>query len=184
MYELRMHGRGGQGAVMGAQILAKALLNEDKYAVTIPAFGFERRGAPVVAYLKFDDSPIRQHTNVRFPNIVMCIDPTLPNSVPIFDGAQSEATAILCTTQSLDAFDFGSQITKVGLCDGIGIAMSTIGRSITNTIMLGAFVKVTGLVSLESLNSAMGEMAFRDAALEKNIIAVKQGFDQTKVYEL
>ena len=107
MYEIRMHGRGGQGAVMGAEILAKALLKEDKYAVTIPAFGFERRGAPVVAYLKFDDKQIRQHTNVRFPNIVICIDPTLPNSVPIFDGVQVDATGLLCTSKGLDDFTFG-----------------------------------------------------------------------------
>jgi phenylglyoxylate dehydrogenase gamma subunit len=184
MYEIRTHGRGGQGAVMGAEILAKALLKEGKYAVTIPAFGFERRGAPVVAYLKFDDKVIRQHTNVRFPNIVICIDPTLPNSVPIFDGVQDNATAILCTSKGPGDFKFGPKIKKVGLCDGVSIAMATIGRSITNTIMLGAFVKVTGLVTLESINYAMEATAFRDAALEKNIIAVKKGYDQTQVYEL
>jgi len=184
MYEIRMHGRGGQGAVMGAEILAKALLEENKYAVTIPAFGFERRGAPVVAYLKFDDKTIRQHTNVRYPNFVVCIDPTLPNSVNIFDGVQSNATAVLCTKKGMGDFNFGPSIKRVGLCDGVGIAMGTIGRSITNTIMLGALVKVTGIVSLESINYAMEETAFRDAALEKNIIAVKQGFEQTQVYEL
>jgi pyruvate ferredoxin oxidoreductase gamma subunit/phenylglyoxylate dehydrogenase gamma subunit len=184
MYEIRTHGRGGQGAVMGAEILAKALLKEGKYAVTIPAFGFERRGAPVVAYLKFDDKVIRQHTNVRFPNFVICIDPTLPNSVPIFDGVQDNATAILCTSKGLDDFKFGPKIKRVGLCDGVKIATETIGRSITNTIMLGAFVKVTGLVTLESINYAMEATAFRDAALEKNIIAVRRGYEQTQVYEL
>src|SRR5512137_3142581 len=170
MYEIRTHGRGGQGAVMGAEILAKALLKEGKYAVTIPAFGFERRGAPVVAYLKFDDKVIRQHTNVRFPNFVICIDPTLPNSVPIFDGVLENATAVLCTSKGVGDFKFGPNIKKVALCDGVSIAMETIGRSITNTIMLGAFVKATGLVTLESINYAMEATAFRDAALEKNII--------------
>jgi len=184
MYEIRMHGRGGQGAVMGAEILAKALLTENKYAVTIPAFGFERRGAPVVAYLKFDDETIRQHTNVRYPNFVVCIDPTLPNSVNIFDGIQANGTAVLCTKKGIKDFNFGPSVKRVGLCDGVSIAMDAIGRSITNTIMLGALVKVTGIVTLESINYAMEETAFRDAALEKNIIAVKRGYDQTEVYEL
>ena len=84
MYELRMHGRGGQGAVMGAELLAKALVDEGKYTITVPAFGFERRGAPVVAYLRFDDKVIRQHTNIYHHNCIICIDPTLPESVNIF----------------------------------------------------------------------------------------------------
>jgi len=82
MYEIRFHGRGGQGAVMGAEILAKALVEEGKWPITIPAFGFERRGAPVQAYLKFDNKIIRQHTNVWYPDCVVCIDPTYPNSSP------------------------------------------------------------------------------------------------------
>jgi len=86
--------------------------------------------------------------------------------------------------EGIKEFNFGPKVKKVGLCDGVGIAMETIGRSITNTIMLGAFVKVTGLVTLESINYAMEATAFRDAALEKNIIAVKKGFEQTQVYEL
>jgi len=184
MYEIRFHGRGGQGAVMGAQMLNKALLDEGKYAVTIPAFGFERRGAPVQAFLKFDDKVIRQHTNVRFPNCVICIDPTVPNSVNIFEGLQDNGVAILCTGKSLEELKLDPKVKKVGLCDAISIALDTIGRAITNTIMLGAFIKTTGLVSLENLNEALGEMAFRDAALEKNIIAVKRGFEETQVYEL
>jgi len=80
----------------------------------------------------------------------------------------------------------GSQGKKGRVVRSVGIALEVIGRrpAITNTIMLGAFVKATGLVSLESVNYAMGETAFRDAALEKNILAVKRGYDETKVYEL
>ncbi len=184
MYEIRFHGRGGQGSVMGAQMLNKALLDEGKYAVTIPAFGFERRGAPVQAYLKFDDKVIRQHTNVRFPHCVICIDPTVPNTVNIFEGMQDNGVAVLCTNKSLKDLKLDPKVKKVGLCNAISIAKEVIGRTITNTIMLGAFIKTTGFVSLESLNKSMGEMAFRDAALEKNIIAVKKGYDETQVYEL
>jgi len=101
MYEIRFHGRGGQGAVMGAEILAKAFLDEGKWAITIPAFGFERRGAPVQAYLKFDEKVIRQHTNVRFPDCVICIDPTLLNSVNIFEGDQRIRGLLPCVPRSL-----------------------------------------------------------------------------------
>ncbi|MBN2466993.1 MAG: 2-oxoacid:acceptor oxidoreductase family protein, partial [Deltaproteobacteria bacterium] len=77
-------------------------------------------------------------------------------------------------------------VRKVALCDAVAIALETIGRrpAITNTIMLGAFVKATGVLSIDSVNKAMGEMAFRDAALEKNILAVKRGYDETVVYDV
>ena len=186
MYEIRFHGRGGQGAVMGAEILCKALLEEGKYAVTIPAFGFERRGAPVQAFLKFDDKTIRQHTNVRQPDCVVCIDTTVPNSVPIYDGLKENGVVVLCTSKALDAVKLAPNVKKVALCDAVRIALDVIGRRppITNTIMLGALAKAIGLVKLESLNYAMEETAFRDAALEKNIQAVKKGYDETIVYEL
>jgi len=186
MYEIRIHGRGGQGAVMGAQLLAKALVDEGKYCIAIPAFGFERRGAPVVAYMRIDDKLVRQHTSCYHPNIIICIDPTLSRTVDIFAGLEENATLVQCTKKSPDEFNLDPRLKKVGLCDGVKIAFDVIGRrpAITNTIMLGAFVKATGLVSLESINNALGEMAFRDAALEKNITAVRKGYDETIVYDL
>lgn len=186
MYEIRMHGRGGQGAVMGAQLLAKALVDEGKYAMTVPAFGFERRGAPVVAYLRFDDKVIRQHTNILHPNCIVCIDPTLPQTVNIFEGITDNTTLVICTKKPLESIPLDPKVKKVGICDGVGIAMEVIGRRppITNTIMLGAFVKATGAVSVDSILKGLGGMGFRDAALEKNIVAIKKGHDDTKVYEL
>jgi phenylglyoxylate dehydrogenase gamma subunit len=186
MYEIRFHGRGGQGAVMGAEILAKALVKEGKYAITIPAFGFERRGAPVQAYLKFSDKVIRQHTNVWFPHCVVCIDPTVPNSVPIYDGLKENGVVVLCTKKRPEEVKVTPNVKKLALCDAVGIALDVIGRRppITNTIMLGALAKAIGMVSLESLNWAMEETAFRDAALEKNVTAVRRGFDETVIHEL
>ena len=186
MYEIRFHGRGGQGAVMGAEIMAKALVEEGKYAITIPAFGFERRGAPVQAYLKFDEKIIRQHTNVWYPDCVVCIDPTVPNSVPIFDGIKKNGVVVLCTKKPLEELKLAPNVKTVALCDAVGIALEVIGRRppITNTIMLGALARAIGKVSLKSINYAMEETAFRDAALEKNILAVKRGYDETVIYEL
>jgi len=184
MYEIRFHGRGGQGAVMAGKILAKALVDEGKYCFSVPAFGFERRGAPVASFLRFDDTVIRQHTNIYHPNCVICVDPTLMQSVNIFDGMQEDGVLVQATKKKLERLTIDPKVKKVGLCDAFGIALDVIGRPITNTIMLGAFVKTTGLAKLDSIKKAMGSVAFKDAALEKNMIAVQRGFDETTVYDL
>ena len=183
MYEIRFHGRGGQGAVLAAKILAKALVEEGKFVKAIPAFGFERRGAPVEAYLRFDDEVFRQITNIYTPDCIVCLDPTLPQSVDIFSGINDHATWIQATKKSLDQLEVPEKVDSVGLCDGFGLAMQVLGRPITNSIMLGVLAKTTGIVSLESLNKAMETTAFRDAVLGKNIEAAKRGFEETKVYD-
>lgn len=184
MFEIRFHGRGGQGAVMAAKILAKALVEEGHVAKAIPSFGFERRGAPVSSFLRFADKEIRQVTNIYNPDCIVCIDPTIPRSVDIFEGINADAILVQATKKDPAELSFPDTISKVGACDAFGLAMEIIGKPITNTIMLGAFARSTGLVSLDSINKAMGSVAFRDAALEKNIIAVEAGYRRTKVLEL
>jgi pyruvate ferredoxin oxidoreductase gamma subunit/phenylglyoxylate dehydrogenase gamma subunit len=97
MFEMRFHGRGGQGAVMASKILAKALVEEGHFVKAIPSFGFERRGAPVAAFLRFGNSEIRQVTNIYHPNCIVCLDPTLHKSVNIFDGITDQAIFIQAT---------------------------------------------------------------------------------------
>ena len=184
MYEIRIHGRGGQGAVMAAKILAKALVEEGKTAKAIPAFGFERRGAPVAAFLRFDEKPIRQVTNIYHPDCILCLDPTLPRAVDIFEGMNTRGIWIQATKKNIDQIDVPTTVAKVGLCDAIGIALDIFKKPITNTIMLGAFAGATGIVSLEALNNGMETVAFRDAMLEHNIEAARRGFAQTRVHEI
>ncbi len=184
MFEMRFHGRGGQGAVMASKILAKALVEEGHVAKAIPSFGFERRGAPVSAFLRFDDREIRQVTNIYHPDCIVCLDPTLSKSVDIFQGINDNAILVQATKKDISELSFPDTISKVGLCDAFGLAMELIGRPITNTIMLGVFAKTTGLVSVKSINKAMESTAFRDAALNKNIIAVQTGYERTKVFDL
>lgn len=184
MYEIRFHGRGGQGAVMAAKVLAKALGEEGKVVKAIPAFGFERRGAPVESYMRFDDKPIRKITNIYHPDAIVCLDPTLPRAVDIFNGMNDDGVYVQATKRSIDEMDLPGTVKKVGLCDAFGLAMEVLGRPITNTIMLGVFAKTTGIVSLASLNKAMESVAFRDALLEKNIEAVQRGYDETTVHEI
>jgi len=184
MYEIRFHGRGGQGAVLASKILAKALVEEGKHVKAIPSFGFERRGAPVSAFLRYDEHPIRQTTNIYQPNCVICLDPTLPRSVDIFDGMQANGILVQATRKTLEQIETPDFLARAGFCDAFGIALDIFGRTITNTIMLGAFARTTAVVSLESLTRGMASVAFRDAALEKNVDAVKRGFDETHVFEI
>lgn len=184
MYEIRFHGRGGQGAVLASKILAKALVEEGKHVKAIPSFGFERRGAPVAAFLRFDDHPIRRTTNIYNPNCVVCLDPTLPHSVDIFAGLQPGGVWVQATRKSLEEREPPADLAAAGFCDAVKIALEVFGRAITNTIMLGALARTTGIVSLESIGRGMESVAFRDAALEKNVIAVRRGYEETRVYEL
>jgi pyruvate ferredoxin oxidoreductase gamma subunit/phenylglyoxylate dehydrogenase gamma subunit len=183
MYEIRFHGRGGQGAVLAAKVLAKALAEEGKFVKAIPSFGFERRGAPVASFLRYDDVEIRQLTNIYYPDCIICLDPTLPRSVEIFSGMKQDGVWVQATKKPLESMKVPENIARVGLCDGFGIAMEVLGRPITNSIMLAAFVKTTGIVSLESIKSALGSIAFRDAALDKNLEAAQKAYEETRVYD-
>jgi len=184
MYEIRFHGRGGQGAVLASKILAKALVEEGKHVKAIPSFGFERRGAPVAAYLRFDERPIRQTTNIYRPDCVICLDPTLPRSVNIFEDLKPGGVCVLATKKEFDQLTFPEGLSRVGLCDAFGIALHIFGRAITNSIMLGAFARTTAFVSLDAMRKAMSTADFRDAALEKNIRAVDEGYEQTRVHDV
>jgi len=184
MREVRFHGRGGQGAVLATKILAKALVQEDKFIKAVPFFGFERRGAPVTSYLRFDDKEIRQTTNIYRPDWIVCLDPTLFRTVNIFEGLKKGSVLVQATSKSIQDFPVPHLIKKVGLCNAYHIGLEIMGRPITNTIMLGALVKTTGVVSLDALCSALEDIRFRDAALQKNREAVARGYEETKVYSV
>ena len=167
MVEIRLHGRGGQGTVTAANLLAHALVEEGRHVVAIPSFGFERRGAPVAAFLRFDDAPIRRMTNIYEPDCIVCIDPTVARAVNVFDGIRDNATLVQATRKPLGELRLPERVARVGLCDAVGIALEIFRRPITNTIMLGAFARTTGLVRLASLQAALAaESGLRDAALE------------------
>lgn len=184
MYEIRLHGRGGQGAVLASGILAAGLVEEGKFAVAIPSFGFERRGAPVVAFLRTDEREIRRLTNINYPDCVICIDPTVANSVNIFAGLKPGGTLVQATAKPLAELAIPETVGKVGLCDAVHIAMEIFRRPITNTLMLGAFARTTGIVSLEALQQALRDSEFRDAGLEQNLKALERGYRETAVHTL
>ena len=184
MVEIRFHGRGGQGAVLASKVLAKALVLEGKSIKGVPSFGFERRGAPVAAFLRYDDQVIRQTTNIYHPDWIVCLDPTLIRTVDIFEGVKEGGVLVQATSKGLADLTISPRIATVGLCDAVRVAVEVLGRPITNTVMLGAVVRTTHAVSIESLTAALGEVAFRDAALAVNVEAMRRGYSETVVHSM
>lgn len=182
MHEVRLHGRGGQGAVLASAILAAALVEEGRHVMAIPAFGFERRGAPVVAFLRLADAEIRRVTNIYSPDIVMVIDPTVARAVDVFAGMPRGGTLIQATGKAPEELEVPASVGVVAVCNAVPIALDIFRRQITNTIMLGAFARATGLVSVDSLEKALEETHFRDAGLKQNVEAVRRGFAETRVW--
>lgn len=181
MYEVRLHGRGGQGAVMAATMLASGIVAEGRFAVAIPQFGFERRGAPVAAFVRIDDRDIRRMTNITHPHCVMCIDPTLSRSVDVFGGLRPGGAWIQATDKPISELVVPDAVATLGVIDAVRLALEIFGRPITNTLMLGALARATGIVSLDGLKRALAHSDFRDAGLTQNLLALERGFAETTV---
>ena len=178
MIEIRVHGRGGQGAVTSTELMALAAINEGKYAQAFPSFGPERRGAPVMAFVRIADVPIRTREKVYRPDIVVVLDPTILKIVDVTAGLRRNGMVILNTSKDEQEVRkaFGIK-TKMFLVDATGIAMKYLGRPITNTTMLGALIKATGIVDIKSMETPLKERFGRIA--EKNINAMQQAYEQT-----
>lgn len=152
MIEVRIHSRGGQGGVTFAQLLAKAAGYDGKYSQGFSAFGCERRGAPVRAFCRISESPITIRSQVYEPDHVIVLDPTLLGLPDVREGLKEDSLAIINSKnqENLDC--------KTINYDATSIALEVLGKDIVNTAMLGAFAGVTGIVSLESLIRAVGDV--------------------------
>ena len=179
MKEIRIHGRGGQGAVMGAEMLAYAFVLEKKYASSFPTFGAERRGAPVAAFLRFDDRPIRETHQIYEPECIMVLDPFIARTKAIFDGLKGDGIAVLNTPRK-DLEAWPPSLKKLGVVDATALALKELGRAIVNTCMLGVLSRVTGWVSLESIVASL-DMNFEGRLRAKNEDLVRRGFDSVKI---
>lgn len=183
MKEIRLHGRGGQGAVMASQILVNAFVIEGKYGNAIPFFGFERRGAPLSAFVRVDDKPIREKTQVYFPDCIIVVDPTLRATVNVFNGLKGDGIAVLNERKSIEGVAFPPSVKKLGVVDATKIALECMGAPITNTAMLGAFAAATGWVKLESILQSF-ELFLGPKLIEGNVKAAKAAYEATTVKEL
>ena len=156
--EVRFHGRGGQGAWTASLLLAQAGLMEEMYIQSFPAFGPERAGAPITAFTRISDGPIHLHSSVYEPDVVVVLDPTLLGPA-VVQGVMPETKIIVNTNQSPKELKdgLGLREAEAWVLDATSLALKVLGRPITNTAMLGAVVKATGLVKLESLLEAVKE---------------------------
>jgi pyruvate ferredoxin oxidoreductase gamma subunit len=182
MIEVRFHGRGGQGAVTSAELIALAAIDEGKYAQAFPSFGPERRGAPVVAFLRVSPTPIRIRSKVYQPDIVVVLDPTLLDIVDVSAGLKPGGIVVINTAKPLEQVkkDYGFK-GRLALVDASKIAMEEMKVPITNTTMLGALIRAVGITSLESMDKPLAARFGKIA--ERNKKAMQRAFDETKIEE-
>lgn len=180
--EVRWHGRGGLGAVTAAELIASAAINEGRYAQSFPSFGPERRGAPVLASLRISDEFVRIRTDIYEPDIVVILDPGLLRVVDVTAGLKEDGKLIINSRKSPDQLksDFGYK-WPVASVNASKIAMETIKLPITNTAMIGALLKVTDVVKMDSLIEQLQERFGTRA--EANIEAMKRAYNEVVMKE-
>jgi pyruvate ferredoxin oxidoreductase gamma subunit len=180
--EVRWHGRGGQGAWTASELLARAAISEGKYIQSFPEFGPERMGAPVTAFTRISVEPISLHCAVYNPDVVAVLDPTLLKAVKVAEGLSEEGGNIIVNTRDEPAEirkQLGSDKGKLWTVPASEISLKILGMSITNTAMLGAVARVTGIVRMDTIDK-MVEARFRPDVAEKNFAVVKQAYEEVK----
>jgi pyruvate ferredoxin oxidoreductase gamma subunit len=183
MLEIRFHGRGGQGAVTSVELLALAAINEGKFAQGFPSFGPERRGAPVLAFLRIDDHHIRLRCKIANPDVVLILDPSLIRIQNPAADLKPGGVIVLNTNKPLNEVrrEYGFKHT-LAVVDGNHIAREVLGVPITNTTMLGALIRATQVVTVDSMLPPLQERFGPLAA--KNFAAMKEAFEKTAVEEV
>jgi len=179
--EIRWHGRGGQGAVTSAELVAQAAINEGKFAQAFPSFGPERRGAPVLAFVRIDSKePIRIRAEITEPNVVVVLDPNLLRIMNVTTGLNENGVLVINTKKSFKDIESEFQVRqKLATIDASKIAQELLGVPIVNTTMVGALIRATGVVKLESLVEPLQHRFSRLA--ERNINAMKKAYEETLV---
>ncbi len=165
MKELRIHGRGGQGSVTAAELIAVAAFEDGLFVQAFPAFGVERRGAPVQAFVRFDNSKIRLRSQVYKPDFIIVQDATLIHDVDVFQGVKDAGIVIINTEKPISCSV--PEGVKVITLDATSIALEVLGLPITNTTLMGAFAAATGQIKLSALEKALdgrfsGELAIKN----------------------
>lgn len=180
MLEVRFHGRGGQGAVTSAELMAQAAINEGKYAQAFPAFGPERRGAPVLAFLRTSDNePVRIRSGITEPDVVLVLDPTLLRIVDVTSGLKEGGFLIFNTQKPADKlWQQYSGKWKIATVDATKIAKEVLKLAVTNTTMIGALLKVTEAVKIDSLLPPLIHR-FGRAGGERNFTSLKRAYEET-----
>ena len=179
MIEIRLHGRGGQGAVTSAELLALAAINQGMYGQAFPSFGPERRGAPVIAFCRIDDKPIRIRANISRPDLVMVLDPSILRLVNVTAGLKDDGILVTNTRYTGEEIKKELGITHaLATVNATEIAIQELGLPITNTTMLGSLLKAREIIPHDSLIDPLKKRFGRIA--EKNIKAYQRAYAETK----
>ncbi|MHB1004298.1 MAG: 2-oxoacid:acceptor oxidoreductase family protein [Chloroflexota bacterium] len=179
MLEIRWHGRGGQGVVTAAKLLAASALREGKYFQAFPEYGPERRGAPVQAFTRIDDEPIRVFAHVTAPNVVVVLDDTLLGKVPVTDGLGENGVLVANYNGSPAALraKLGLRGGRIFTVNASKVATETMGRAITNTPMIGALLRAVPAVGVDHVIEELGEK-FKGYLGEINVAAIKRAYEE------
>jgi 2-oxoacid:acceptor oxidoreductase gamma subunit (pyruvate/2-ketoisovalerate family) len=185
MIEIRIHGRGGQGAVVASKVLVTAAAKEGKKVQAFPLFGAERRGAAVAAFARIDEQKIRIHSEVYAPDHVIVLDPVLYQTVPITAGLKKGGWILLNSPQDPSSYAFPADF-RVATVDAGGIALrhklGSRTEPIVNTAILGAFARVTGIIGIEALAETIRESV--PGKKKENEAAAREAFGKVRIREL
>jgi pyruvate ferredoxin oxidoreductase alpha subunit len=181
MFEVRIHGRGGQGVVTAAELLAAAAFAEGRYAQAFPSFGSERTGAPVVSFCRIDDKPIRTREPVMHPDALIIQDPTLLHQVSVFEGAHSTTLLLMNSAGTIDELGIAEVTARLRPGAAVTVpatelAQRHLHRPVPNAALLGGFAALTGLVSLESVVAAIADR-FPAAIAAGNAAAARAAYE-------
>jgi pyruvate ferredoxin oxidoreductase gamma subunit len=183
MIEIRWHGRGGQGVVTAGKLLAETAMDSGQYFQAFPDYGPERMGAPIRAFTRLSPKPIAIHSQVQEPDIVVVLDGTLLGTVDVTEGLKEDGALLVNTAiapeevRQATGFATGEAFTV----DASHIAIEEIGREITNTPMLGAFARATGLFELEEISQelrAWFSAKLSEEAIESNVRAIRRAAEE------
>ncbi|HCG01617.1 MAG TPA: 2-oxoacid:acceptor oxidoreductase [Chloroflexi bacterium] len=180
MFQVRIHGRGGQGVVTAAEMMSVAAFHEGRHAQAFPSFGSERMGAPVVAFCRIDKKEIRSREPVMQPDAVIILDPTLLHSVDVFDGLAPDGYVLLNTSRALDELGIDGLKEKfppghVRTIEATELALTHVGKPIPNAALLGGFAAITRVIDLEAVSAAI-KQKFPGQIGDKNIAAATAAF--------
>lgn len=180
MLQIRIHGRGGQGVVTAAEMLSIAAFEQGRHAQAFPSFGSERTGAPVIAYCRIDDAPIRLREPILAPDVLIVQDPTLLHQVDVFQGLQPHGYVLINSRRSfheLGLADVEQRFRRERLVTlpASEIAHKHLGRPLPNAVLLGGFAALSGLVSLEAVEHAI-RTKFSGKVADANVAAAAEAF--------
>jgi pyruvate ferredoxin oxidoreductase gamma subunit len=182
MFQIRIHGRGGQGVVSAAEMLSIAAFKEGRHAQAVPSFGSERMGAPVVAYVRIDDKPIELREPVLDPDLLIVQDPTLFHAIDVFAGLRDDGWVLINTSKSVEALHIDEAIERlpqghVVTVSATDLAMKHLGRPTPNTVLLGALAAMSKEIEIEAVYSAI-RTKFSGEVGEANVVAAREAHDQ------